>query len=249
LYTKQEIDKILTRFKKNDVFTYAFITACYTGLRTGEVFALTWDDIDFVNKTINVKHNVYAKNKDDKGKWFIGDTKTETGERQVYICDTLLKALKNYKKKQNINKKKYKKEYYSYCLEEVKNKYGKIIEYRIIEVKGNRRLANKINLIFTNKYGKYSGTESIRYPFKIIHNEIGLKNCRFYDLRGTYATKILRSGVEIRDVADLLGHSKIETTENYYISSTKETRKEASRILEEQIQSDIINKLVDSIFN
>ena len=95
-----------------------------------------------------MKHNVYAKNKDDKGKWFIGDTKTETGERQVYICDTLLKALKNYKKKQNINKKKYKKEYYSYCLEEVKNKYGKIIEYRIIEVKGNRRLANKINLIF-----------------------------------------------------------------------------------------------------
>ena len=83
MYTKQEIDKILTRFKKNDVFTYAFITACYTGLRTGEVFALTWDDIDFVNKTINVKHNVYAKNKDDKGKWFIGDTKTETDRKSV----------------------------------------------------------------------------------------------------------------------------------------------------------------------
>ncbi len=86
-----------------------------------------------------MKHNVYAKNKDDKGKWFIGDIKTETGERQVYIYDTLLKSLKSYKKKQ------YKKEYYSYCLEEVKNKYGKIIEYRIIEVKGNKRLANKIS--------------------------------------------------------------------------------------------------------
>ena len=47
---------------------------------------------------------------------------------------------------------------------------------------------------------------------------MGFKKCRFYDLRGTYATKILRNGVEIRDVADLLGHSKIETTENYYIS-------------------------------
>ena len=191
-----------------------------------------------------MKHNVYAKNKDDKGKWFIGDTKTEAGERQVYTCDTLLKVLKNYKKKQDINKKKYKKEYYSYCLEEVKNKYGKIIEYRIIEIKGNRRLANKINLIFTNRHGKYSGPESIRYPFKIIHNEIGLRNCRFYDLRGTYATKILRSGVEIRDVADLLGHSKIETTENYYISSTKETRKEVSIIAENIIESDIINEII-----
>jgi len=37
-------------------------------MRAGEVFALTWDDIDFENKTIKVKHNVYAKNKDNKGK-------------------------------------------------------------------------------------------------------------------------------------------------------------------------------------
>ena len=112
----------------------------------------------------------------------------------------IIKSIENYKEKQEINKKKYKKEYYSYCLEEVKNKYGKIIEYRIIEVKDNRRLSNKINLVFTNRCGKYSGTESIRYPFKVIHNEMGLKDYRFYDLRGTYASKILRSGVELRDV-------------------------------------------------
>lgn len=106
-------------------------------------------------------------------------------------------------------------------------------------------MSNKINLVFVNKNGKYSGTDSIRYPFKIIHNEIGLSNCRFYDLRGTYATKILHGGAEIRDVADLLGHSKIETTENYYISSTEETRKKANEFLEKTIQSDIIKKIID----
>ena len=246
MYSQEEIDKILTRFKKNEVFTYAFLTACYTGLRTGEIFALTWEDIDFINKTINVKHNVYAKNKDDKGKWFIGDTKTQSGERQVYICNTLLKVLKNYKKQQDTNRKKYKKEYYNYCLEEVKNKYGKIIEHRIIEFKGKARLHNKINLVFINKNGKYSGTDSIRYPFKIIHNEMGFKKCRFYDLRGTYATKILRNGVEIRDVADLLGHSKIETTENYYISSSLEYKIMANSIFEKLTQSEIINQITKS---
>lgn len=157
----------------------------------------------------------------------------------------MLKALKNYKKKQDINKKKHKKEYYNYYLEEVKNKYGKVIEHRIIEFKGKIRLHNKINLVFINKNGKYSGTDSIRYPFKIIHNEMGLKKCRFYDLRGTYATKILRSGIEIRDVADLLGHSKIETTENHYITSTEETRKKASIILENIIQSDVIDNIIN----
>ena len=214
-------------------------------MRTGEVFALTWDDIDFENKIIKVKHNVYAKNKDNKGKWYIGGTKTETGERQIYICNTLLKILEGYKKRQTINKKRCGTDYYSHYLEEVKNKYDKITEYRIIEVRGKVRLSNKINLVFVNKKGKYSGTDSIRYPFKIIHNEFGLNNCRFYDLRGTCATKILHGGAEIRDVADLLGHSKIETTENYYISSTEETRKKANEFLEKTIQSDVINKIIN----
>lgn len=46
-----------------------FLTACYTGMRTGEVCALAWDDIDFSNGTINIKHNVYDKPKEDKESW------------------------------------------------------------------------------------------------------------------------------------------------------------------------------------
>ena len=231
----------MTRFRKNDVFRYAFLTACYTGLRTGEIFALTWNDIDFENRTINIKHNVYSKTKNEKGKWYIGSTKTEKGERQVYICDTLLKLLKKFKNKQEMDRNKYKKEYYSYCLDEVKNKYGKVVEYKIIENRGIKRTSNRINLVFVNKKGRYSGTETIRYPFKVIHNEMGIKDCRFYDLRGTYATKLLRNGLEIRDVADILGHVKIETTENYYIMSTKDNRNDIAIISENLFQLDIEN--------
>lgn len=45
----------------------------------------------------------------------------------------------------------------------------------------------------------YSGTDIIRYPFKIIHHELGIKKCRFYDLRGSYATRVLRNGAEISE--------------------------------------------------
>ncbi len=45
-----------------------------------------------------------------------------------------------------------------------------------------------------------------------------------------------RVKVEIRDVADILRHSKIEATENYYISSTEETLKEASEKFEENVK-------------
>ena len=63
-------------------------------------------------------------------------------------------------------------------------------------------------------------------------------------MRGSYATKILRNGAEIRDVADILGHSKIETTENYYISSSDETKKEANDMLEKIIDSEVINEII-----
>lgn len=70
----------------------------------------------------------------------------------------------------------------------------------------------------------------LRYSYKIIHEELNMKNCRSYDLSRSYARKGLRRGVEIRDVVDILGHSKIEATENYYITTPEEILTEASEI-------------------
>jgi len=83
-----------------------------------------------------------------------------------------------------------------YIIEEVKNKFGKLVEYKIMESYSKR---NRVEMVFTRKYGTYSGTDIIRYPFKIIHHELGI-NCRFYDLRGSFATKALRIGNEIKDI-------------------------------------------------
>lgn len=99
--------------------------------------------------------------------------------------------------------------------------------------------------MFVRDDGTYSGTDLIRYPYKIIHDELNIKNCRFYDLRGSYATKILNEGVEIKNVSKILGHSKIETTENYYIRTTKDSIKESQNIIDNILKSDIINKTIN----
>ena len=124
LYTQDEIDKILTRFKDDDVFTCAFITSCFTGMRPGELCALTWEDIDFESKVINVRHSVFDKKKNENGRWYIGTTKTKSGERQIHISPTLMKALVNFKNKQMELRILYVKDYRYYHLEEVKNQYG-----------------------------------------------------------------------------------------------------------------------------
>lgn len=65
---------------------------------------------------------------------------------------------------------------------------------------------------------------------------------KYQDIRGSFETKVLRSGIEIKDISTVLGHSKIETTENYYITSTKNTLKKVCESFEKEIDLKIISK-------
>ena len=75
LYTKEEIDLILNRFKDDSTFICVFLTACFTGMRIGQVFGFTWEDIDLDKGIIYVKHNCYNKQKDKEGRWYLGKNK------------------------------------------------------------------------------------------------------------------------------------------------------------------------------
>lgn len=197
-------------------------------MRTGEVFALTLNDIDLGNRIIKINKTVYAKDKEANGRWYLGTAKTIGSQREIYICDTLYSFLLKYKELQNNYKKEFGKDYKYYILEEVKNKYGKLVEYKIIKSNSKR---NRVEMVFTRKDGTYSGTDIVRYPFRIIHHELGIK-CRFYDLRGSFATISLRSGCEIKDIAEVLGNERIETTQKYYILSLEENKKKVTKVFE-----------------
>ena len=204
-------------------------------MRTGEVFALTWEDIDLENRVIKISKTAYAKDKEEKGRWYLGTTKTVGSQRELYICDSLYNILLDYKNAQDNYKKQCGKNYKKYILEEVKNKYGKVVEYKIVE---NNSRRNKADMVFTRKDGTYSGTDIIKYPFKIIHHELGIK-CRFYDLRGSFATISLRNGCEIKDIAEVLGHKRVETTERYYITSGSNDKRKVIQSFDNSILLDI----------
>ena len=187
-WTLEEFQKVISLLYKGDYYEhYLFISfwlLFMTGMRIGEAAALQWDDIDFEKETINIQHNVYDKPKDGKGRWYIGTTKTETGTRKIHLSQTLKIALQNYKKKQDYFKKIYGRRYIYYNVEDVKNQSGKVVEHRIVREELSNKDSKKINLIFMRENGLYLGTDITRIPFKIIHNELGIKKCRFYDLRG-----------------------------------------------------------------
>lgn len=73
-----------------------------TGLRIGEVCALQWDDLDFQNNILHVRHTISRiSNNDEKAKSrLILDTpKTKSSLRDIPIPTKILSLLKEMKKK------------------------------------------------------------------------------------------------------------------------------------------------------
>lgn len=68
-----------------------------TGLRTGELVGLKWDDIDFKNKTLTISRTMEYRYK--VGEWRIGPPKSGAGYRTVPLTDEAIRILKAQKEK------------------------------------------------------------------------------------------------------------------------------------------------------
>lgn len=104
IITLEEFNKLLDRYPFSTSYHIPLMLGFHTGMRVGEVCALTWEDIDFENKTINIDKTMIMK----KGTRFeIGTVKNSGSERKIIIGDTLLKILKKQKLWQTENKLRY----------------------------------------------------------------------------------------------------------------------------------------------
>lgn len=231
ILSNEEVEKILERFSNNRCVYYAFLTAYYTGLRVSEVFGLTWDDIDFAKRTITVNKNILKKNQAGGTKnrlisgnsttvWYFGTCKTKGSYRTIEIGDTLLKALKKYKEEQIQNRKDYGDTYMKHYKKIVNNPYNNKPEIKIINAYAELEVPlEEVKLVFLKKNGVFEGTDSCKYPFKVIHYELGIP-CRFHDFRDTHATRLIEAGADIKAVSKRLGHSNIRTTYEIYVKVT-----------------------------
>lgn len=85
-------------FAKKDKYR-GIILCLYTGLRIGELLALTWNDIDFEKSILSVTKTCHDGNENGKHTRIIDTPKTENSRRQIPLSKTLVKMLKEMKKK------------------------------------------------------------------------------------------------------------------------------------------------------
>lgn len=99
---QKNIERYCLKSKKNN---YLGILIClYTGIRLGELLALTWENVDLKNKLLFIKKTSYTAKVNGKNEVIIDQPKTKKSIRVIPIPESLYALLKLHESK---NKSEY----------------------------------------------------------------------------------------------------------------------------------------------
>ncbi len=187
-----------------------------TGLRTGEMIGLTWDAIDFQNRTLTVNKTFEYRHKQHF--WRAGPPKMQQSYRTIPLTDRAYEILKEIK-----DKRPWQKEspLLSQTLEYIDRRTGAI-----------SRLVMR-DLAFINwRTGEPAKNSSYDTHLYKLCDEAGIKHFCMHALRHTYATRAIECGVQPKMLQKLLGHASIKTTMDRYVHVTSESLDQAVRQFE-----------------
>lgn len=222
----EEFEKILKRFKGTG-FELPLLLGYYTGMRIGEVFGLTWDDVDFKNKTINVNHLILKRD----GAWYFGTTKTLSSNRVILIGDTLHKALKDAFRSKKRNRLKYGDDFNEHYLKPETDEKGETIE-KLVSIPRFAQVALPVaDMVCVKEDGQYVSPDSFKYVSRVVNHELGIR-FNFHSLRHTHATTLIENGADVKDVQERLGHANVATTMDTYVHNTDNMRNRSVDIFE-----------------
>lgn len=187
-----------------------------TGLRTGEMIGLTWDAIDFQNRTLTVNKTLEYRHKQHF--WRAGPPKTQQSYRTIPLTDRAYEILTEIK-----DKRPWQKEspLLSQTLEYIDRRTGAI-----------SRLVMS-DLVFINwRTGEPAKNSSYDTHLYKLCDEAGIEKFCMHALRHTYATRAIECGVQPKVLQKLLGHASIKTTMDRYVHVASESLDQAVRQFE-----------------
>ncbi len=204
--TIEEQQKFLEVAKSSHNY-YQYALLLETGLRTGELIALTWNDVDFENRTLTIRKSMEYRY--SNGCWRAGPTKSPQSYRTIPLTNRALEILKTIYKNRPYQKHS---ETLSQNLEYLDRHTGKTQTFSMED------------LIFLNwRTGEPAKNSSYDTHLYKLCDKANIKRFSMHTLRHTYATRAIESGMQPKVLQMLLGHSNLKTTMDRYVHVTDES--------------------------
>ena len=193
-------------------FGTAIMLDLYTGLRRGELLALTWDDVDFENRTLTVNKQLnrlknFNPNSETKTSLTISDYTKTSVERKISLSSEIMKMLENYKESELKNKEAFGGVYSDH------------------------------NLIFCYENGEPLDINVLPRFFKKLLKKAEIKDTKFHTIRHTFATRALEAKIPVKVVSQILGHANIGVTLDTYSHVLSELQDEAMQTITDKFLS------------
>ena len=167
-WTGEEFRKFIDSVMNKRLSYMAFMTLYWTGMRLGELLALTPKDVDLEKRTISITKSYQRLGRKD----VITPPKTPKSKRVITIPEFLAADIKDY----------------------MDSLYDLREDDRLFPI--------------TKYYLEHEMQRGIK--------ESGVKRIRLHDLRHSHASLLIELGFSPLEIANRLGHEKVETTLNTY---------------------------------
>lgn len=215
-YTVEEVREIKKCLVNEPLKWQALIQLLIsTGMRRGEVCALTWDKIDFASKTIKIDGNLgYTP---EKGV-YRERPKTESGDRIVPMTGEVFDVLKKYKAEQvaTVARRTARLE-----------KDHKPLDFKKISIP---------QYVFTVKGGSDPiYPDSVNRYFSRFSETYGIEDFHPHKLRHTAISIMLENKVPDVTVAAIAGHGDASVTRKIYAHASETGKLDAIKTLENAI--------------
>lgn len=204
--TTSEVQALLSKAKTlNHPYYPHWVIALMTGLRNGELYSLRYEQINFGSNTILINQQFTPKDglhPPKKGKVRTIDLNPEL---RAFIEKLRIEIGPQSQILWKHTSHQVRKE-----LEIGGSKTGKFIN----QIELNKEYVQIDDLILPRIRSWSRGNQA--KELRDFCKEIGIRECKFHDLRATHITNLLSNGVSLSKVMHQVGHSQLKTTDAYH---------------------------------